>query len=216
MRDPNERMQQTVYPVKSHPNPNGAPVESGWATDIDRVIEKGYRFLDATYTPGGVLFRGMSSGLTAALAAGRCGGFIDDGPLCELERDLGVLFCSQDLSDAVAVSRIWETPDSVVLVFSSDLFVREWAARRAAVLGFAEAGILFRYPFLLRPLELHELTFIVRPAATQSLPPACKQITLPRQAAGNRRECEAAIETMLRESGNAAAKVRFGVEYPSR
>src|SRR5262245_8631351 len=89
---------------------------SGWDPTIDGLRCAGYPFLPLSYRPPGCLVRGISAGLDAGLAAGRFASFDDSRPICRLERELGVLFLSQDLSDAVSVARLWEPkPDHAVL-----------------------------------------------------------------------------------------------------
>ena len=210
----NEHLRQTAYRYDAQPSIEDASRTSGWGEHIDTLLRQGYRFLDATYDPGGALFRGMSSGAATAIHAGKFGYFSDSTPQCALETHLGVLFCSQDLSDAVTVSRIWEASDSAVLVFSSDVFVRQWAVRQAAVMAFAEAGIIFRYPFVLQPLALSDLAIAVRPHGACVAPASCKQIELPSHTAGDRNACLREIEEITRSNNLIAASVRYGVEYP--
>lgn len=208
---------QTAYAADAQPLPGAGAVRSGWAEGIDRLLAGGHRFLDLCYAPGGALFRGMSRGLAEALAAGRFGHFDDPAALSALERELGVVLCSQDLADALAVARPWENPAGVVLVFPSEVFQAEWEARRAAVLGFAEPGVVFRYPFLLRPLAPAELVALVLAPGTAApsgldLP----VVSLPASLAGDRRATEAAARTALEARGLAPARLRGGVEHPRR
>lgn len=191
-------------------------MKSGWADEIDRLMEQGYRFLDATYNRGGVLFRGMSSGAAAAIDAGVCAHFSDSSPQCQFEQEIGVFFCSQDISDAISISRIWENRDSAIMFFPADLFIQEWNAKKSAVMALAEAGIVFRYPFLLRPLTLSELSIVVRPHQSFAASCVCEQVELPKEIEGDRTACDSAVRSLLDARGYKAATLQYGVEYPVR
>ncbi len=137
-------------------------MRSGWHAKIDELLERDYCFLGCRYSDEGYLFRGIRRGLDAMLIAGqwqRC----DDGyPLCQLERELDVYLVSHELSDALSVARLWEHPsDAAILVFPAALFNARWQRHEAAVLGFAEPGVVFRYPFLVQPLRMSDVAGIV-------------------------------------------------------
>lgn len=121
------------------------------------------------YRGDGYLFRGMSSGLGAAIVSDLFGFYEDAGPLCNLERELGVYLFSHELSDAFSVSRLWQTGvDNAVLVFHSEHFDSAWRNRRAAFLGFAEPGVVFKYPFLVEPLQWEQLAYVIVHPATHA------------------------------------------------
>ena len=214
MSTPSRNTRQTVYAYDARALSTRRSIDTGWAQEIGRLIEQGYGFLDATYAPGGVLFRGMSRGVESAIEAGACGHFTHSATQRELEQDIGVFFCSQDLSDALTISRVWENDDSAVVVFPSDLFIHEWVARRAPVMAFAEAGIVFRYPFLLRPLGLDELTLLIRAPRSRVTSTLCEQVVLPDDVRGDRAACESFIKAILESRGHKSAAVTYGVEYP--
>jgi hypothetical protein len=215
MPSPSRNTSQTAYAYDARALPEKCSIKTGWATEIDGLLKQGYGFVGATFTTGGVLFRGMSSGVEAAIAAGVCGHFIDRSPQRQLEQQIGVFFCSQDLSDALTVARMWENPDSAIMVFASDLFRREWAAKQAAVMAFAEAGIIFRYPFLLRPFGLDELRLLIRSPRSRTAAVGCEQVVLPEAVCGDRGACESAVRALMDARGYTAAGVEYGVEYPS-
>lgn len=208
------RARQTVYLYDAIPIQADAPFRSGWAPEIDGLMQQGYGFLDAVFESDGVLFRGMSNGLSSALTSKAFGGFADNGSLCELEQQLNVLFCSQDLSDAINVSRIWETVDSGILVFPSRIFVQEWEARQAAVMAFAEAGIVFKYPFMLRSLVLNEVAVVVRASGAPACCTATNVVDLPPYTSGDRQACEDAVQGIMAEYRLRPTAVRYGVDYP--
>ncbi|MCC7411708.1 MAG: hypothetical protein IT495_08755 [Gammaproteobacteria bacterium] len=150
----------TAYPFNARPR-IAASVRSGWAPAVDRLLERGHTFLPLTYA-GGNLYRGMASGVRAGLTAGYFGVNTGDHPLCALERELGVLLVSQDLADALAVARLWESgADAGVLVFPATVFATRWSAGAAAVLGFAEPGVVFRYPFLVGSLACTDTAMLL-------------------------------------------------------
>ena len=166
MRDTQSSL-TTTYAYNTRPGgARSLSVSSGWAPKIDCLLAEDYQFLGFRFSDNGYLFRGMSRGLANALIAGYFGFFQDPRSLCSLERALNVLFISHELSDAVYVSRLWEArTDSVILVVRSELFNSMWDVKRAAVLGFAEPGMVFKYPFLVDPFPLGNVAyFIVHPS----------------------------------------------------
>lgn len=160
-------MSEGDYRIPTHyrVQPPSAPTTDagGWDAAIVRALETGHRFLPLAYGAGGALFRGACSGLQAALAEGTLGHYEDRSYHGDLERGLGMYLVSQDMSDAVSASRLWEMPDGYIAVFDSGYFNGELEAGRAAVMGFAEAGVVFRYPLLTRPLPLSRLQWLILP-----------------------------------------------------
>jgi hypothetical protein len=207
-------LRQTAYAYDARPLPGATRVECGWADPIGTLIAQGYCFHDARYEPPGVLFRGVGGGVAAWPEAG------DGGPRAEIpwqgdfERQLGVTFCSQDASDALGVSRLWESRDGAVLVLDARVFVREWTARRAAIMAFAEAGVVFRYPFFTRPLCLEDVALVVRPAGGGPVARADREVALPAATCGDRAACEQSLGEILRSRGLVPAALRYGVGYP--
>lgn len=144
-------------------------MRSGWHAKIDELLERDYCFLDRRFSDEGYLFRGISRGLDGMLIAGqwqRC----DDGHrLCQLERELDVYLVSHELSDALSVARLWEhSSDAAIFVFPVALFNARWQQQEAAVLGFAEPGVVFCYPFLVQPLRISDVGGIVVSSQTRT------------------------------------------------
>ena len=143
-----------------------------WHTVFGRLLDQGHIFMGQTYTATGVLFRGMPGGLWKMISSRRLWHSETDNPLCRLERDLDVIFCSEVARDALAVARPWEEQDrdAVILIFSGQIFVERWQARTAAMLGFADVGMVFKYPCLAEPLSWSELYgVVVHPDALAAL-----------------------------------------------
>jgi hypothetical protein len=161
-----------------------------------------------------VFFRGIFDGASRLFQPGGIHLGLNSFGLSELENELGVMFCSQDLSDAMSVSRIWEGGDAAIVVFGVEVFLQEVAGKRAAVIGFAEAGILFRYPFLERPLLCEEVTVVIRPHCAPCSEVAPLQVALPPSVLGDRAASEQAVWDILARYALKPAVVRYGGEYP--
>lgn len=160
----------TAYAYNTRPARGAAPpAASGWHPQIDRLLADDYQFLGYRYAGAGCLYRGVSAGLDETLVARRLTGYDDGRPLCRLEAELGVYLISHDLSDALSVARLWECGDldAAVFVFPAQMFAAAWEARRAAVLGFAEPGVVFKYPFVVEPFALEQAVLIVVPSAVR-------------------------------------------------
>ena len=130
-----------------------------WAEPIDRLLGAGYSFTGWHFGDGGHLFRGVQSGLRAGLAAGVFSHFDGDDELCGVERVMNVTFLSHEPGDAITVARMHESPeDAAILVIPASVFEQALAVGEAAVLAVGDAGIVFRYPLLARPLRLAEVS----------------------------------------------------------
>lgn len=154
----------TAYAYNTRPGARRAQaVPSGWDAQIDRLLAEDYQFLGFRYDGAGCLYRGVSCGLDTALIGRGLGSYDDGRPLARLEAQLGVCLVSHDLPDALSVARLWESgaADAAIYVFAAEVFAEAWEARRAAVLGFAEPGVVFKYPFLVEPPPLDRLALIV-------------------------------------------------------
>lgn len=237
----------TAYAYNTRPGARSAEtVTSGWDPTIDRLLAQDYQFLGCTYAGGGCLFRGVSAGLDAALVDRRLGRYEDERPLCRLEAELGVYLISHDLSDALSVARLWDSGDSdaAVFVLSAQSFADAWEARRAAVLGFAEPGVVFKYPFLVEPPVLEQVELVLvspalrsryeallaetrSPAGQQSLRAAlqwCRtsglwdRIVAPAgdDRGASRQSIEAAADRMLEARRLTSARPRETTVYPKR
>ena len=60
------------------------------------------------------------------------------------------------------MARFWENShDAYIAALRSVDFNAQVKARRAAVLGFAEPGVVFKYPFLTRAPRLFEIEYLI-------------------------------------------------------
>jgi hypothetical protein len=156
------QVQNTVYPLNGRCARAVRHPASGWHAAIAQLIVRDFAFLPLTYATPGYLFRGIDHGLTEAVHSGAFGLNVSMHPLAALERDTAVVFVSQDCSDALAVTRLWENPDeAAILVIPAALFANRHAAGAAAVLAFADPGVVFRYPFFSQPLVLSDVAQII-------------------------------------------------------
>ncbi|MEQ8230667.1 MAG: hypothetical protein RLW61_14250 [Gammaproteobacteria bacterium] len=218
MSSPEDTAQTTVYRDNARAGGRPRRCEPGWDAAIARLVERDYAFLPLRYGGAGMLFRGIASGLGAALAAGRFALSADAHALNALERETGVLFVSQDVSDALAVSRLWEAPrDGAILAIPAAHFARAHAAGSAAVLGFADPGVVFRYPCFAPPLELADVAHvIVHPAAATTvagLAPG-RALVLPRGLPRERTAVADALASALATAGVIAAVAENGARFP--
>lgn len=206
----------TAYAYNTRPGHARRAWRSGWHPKIDELLGLDHGFLGIRYGDSGVLFRGLPCGLAANLDAGRWLPSTDPGPLGSLERQLGVYLLSHDLSDALTVARLWEgREDAAVMVFSAAEFNRRWRNATAAVLGFAEPGMVFRYPFLVEALPVDAVDSIV-------VPTHCGGVTDPRVArppaaiGAGRGDVERWILEMLESRGLCPAQPEATDRYPRR
>ena len=161
----------TAYAWNNRPGTDVVPREqSEWCARIESLLCQDYTFLGIYYEPDAFLFRGMASAVGDVLSGGCVGHFDSEHALSLLERQLGVYFVSHEISDAIATARPWERRhDWAIVVLPSARFTAEWKQRRAAVMGFAEPGVVFRYPILTEPVPISDIAaMIVSPAAQHS------------------------------------------------
>jgi hypothetical protein len=113
----------------------------------------------------------MSSGLAAGLRGDSLGLFEDSNPHARLEQQLAVYFVSQDLSDAITCARLWENLDDAgVLVFDTRVFNAACAAGDAAMMQFAEPGVVFNYPVFSTPFSVEQIhSIFVNPNTYETL-----------------------------------------------
>ena len=199
---------------------------SGWHPSLDRLLASGHIFMGQTYSGTGMLFRGLPDGLMQALDQDSFWLSDADKPLCNLERELGVSFCSEVARDALAVARPWEYPagDVVVLIFPATVFAQRWRERAAATLGFADVGMVFKYPCLVEPLSWADLYGLVVHPDSYSLCedriarlPADKRPYLGMPAAtevSDREAWQAAIDNVLAREAQTAALAETTDDYP--
>lgn len=204
-----------------------AEPDSDWHPAFSRLLGSGHIFLGQTYGETGVLFRGMPTGLSAAIENRAFWQSNGDNPLCRLERELGVIFCSEVARDALAVARPWEqgAEDAILLIFASSIFARRWQRRAAAVLGFADVGMVFKYPCFAEALAWSDLYGLVvhpdRQPACQTmierLPESARPYTTTPAAAVNSRDAWlTAIDELLSKEQQSAAVCESTNEYPRR
>jgi hypothetical protein len=137
------------------------PADCGWDTPIEHLLAAGYTFIPGGYSRDGYLFRGMQSGLLAALNSDCFGWFDGTDEVCRVERAMGVWFFTSDVSDAVTISRLYQQPaDAGILALRADLFHDCLEAGKAAVLAVGDGGMVFRYPLLTRPVTRAEVACI--------------------------------------------------------
>lgn len=160
---PSNNSSQTAYQYNSTNLKSRVEVSNhGWSTPINELLEQRFAFLPLRYEDEHYLFRGMSKGLLRALIDNQFWHFDDSCSVSNFEQDLDILCVSQDFSDAYTYSKLWGlSPDACILVTRASLFNRELDDRQAAILGMAEPGMVFRYPFFTRPLTLDDIALII-------------------------------------------------------
>lgn len=154
---------QTAYEHNAHGAVSDKLVKNhGWSVAINRMIDQRYAFLDLQYEEGGYLFRGMSAGLPDAILSNQFWHYAGDDRGNHLEQELGVLFVSQDFSDALTISRFWEAQwDACIVIFKSNIFNNALTNKNAAMMATAEPGVIFKYPFLCQALLLSDIENII-------------------------------------------------------
>ena len=146
--------QTTGYRYNNRRSPDGGSRQADprWDPAIRLLVERDFAFLPLRYAGDGCLFRGLDATAAEAFLAGELILNRSEHSLAALERDLGVMLMSQDLSDALAVARPWDADGAaLILAIPTREFASAADAGRAAVLGFADPGVVFRYPFLCGP-----------------------------------------------------------------
>lgn len=154
---------QTAYEHNAHGSVSDAQLKKhGWSVEINRMIEQRYAFLGLQYEENGYLFRGMGTALLDAILSGQFWHYAGDDRGNHLEQELGILFVSQDFSDALTVSRLWETQsDACIVIFKSKIFNNALTNKNAAMMATAEPGVIFKYPFLCHALSLSDIDNII-------------------------------------------------------
>lgn len=188
---------------------------SGWHPAFDRLLAGGHSFMGYHYPDAGLLFRGMPSGIKVALADDQIWHRAFDNPLCQLERNLGVLFCSEVARDAMAVARPWESgrEDAGILIFASEVFNQRWRERRAAVLGFADVGMVFKYPCFAEPLRQSDLLAVL---SYPQIPSRFAVEILSPSKPGARESWQVLLDTWLNRQSLVPAMARTTDCYPRR
>jgi hypothetical protein len=154
---------QTAYQFNAHSSASTTTsIDHGWADPINRMLDQRYAFLALQYEGGGYLYRGMSAGLFGTLLNGKIWHYSDSDKATQFEKDLDVILFSQDFSDALTVSKLWEQlADACIIIFRSEIFNQALAAKKAAMLATAEPGVVFKYPFLTYPLNITDIDCLI-------------------------------------------------------
>jgi hypothetical protein len=206
----------TAYAFNTRPGRLRRESHSGWQEKIDELLSLDHSFLGFRYGDAGVLFRGLRSGLAANLASGRWLPSADPGPLGCLERQLGVFLLSHDLSDALTVARLWEGhAEGGVMIFSAAEFNSRWRNAAAAMLGFAEPGVVFKYPFLVEALPMDAVGTIVVATHSDGVSDP-RVVRLPPATGADRGDVERWILEMLQSRGLRPARPVTTDRYPRR
>ncbi|MGB1800879.1 MAG: hypothetical protein ACPHLK_08645 [Gammaproteobacteria bacterium] len=154
---------QTAYEHNAHGSVSNAQVKNhGWSSAINRMIDQRYAFLGLQYEEDGYLFRGMNSGLLDAIVNNQFWHYVGDDRGNHLEKELNVLFVSQDFSDALTVSKLWQAQwDACIIIFKSKIFNNALINKNAAMMATAEPGVIFKYPFLCQALSFSDIEKII-------------------------------------------------------
>ena len=129
---------------------------------IKSLLSRDYSFLPVSYQNSGYLFRGLACGLNAACETGNFSLNQGEHALAHLERELGVILVSADFSDAYSVSQFWDSmDDAVIVMIAADYFADRYRQHQAATLGFAEPGVVFKYPFLYQDIPLVDVDYFI-------------------------------------------------------
>jgi hypothetical protein len=181
-------------------------LEGRWHPAIQALFERDYAFLGYCYGDSGVLFRGIACGVSEMLGAGQWMANCDDSHVGALERGLGVYLLSHELSDALAVARLWQAnEDAAVLVFDAGEYNRRCEQGGAAMLGFAEPGVVFKYPFLVDPLPIAATGVLLLSSAHPPLDDESIALRVPAALLGDRGAVEQWARRVLDERGMNAA-----------
>lgn len=134
----------------------------GWSAAINRLLAQNFAFLPLCYEDDAYLFRGMSCGLLKALLDNYFWHFNESLHVSRFEQELDILCVSQDFSDSYTYSQLWgHNPDACIVITRASTFNKQLHSRNAAILGMAEPGVVFRYPFFTQPLTLQDIELIV-------------------------------------------------------
>lgn len=210
----------TIYPNRQQRRAESVP-DPQWASPVQQLLKNNYAFLPLTYTAPGYLFRGVSN-LPEVISTAVLDLEPGDHALARLERELGVVMMSADVSDALAVSRVWtDEPGRAVVVLKADAFADYYKRRAAAVLGFADPGVVFRYPFMLGPLPLSVVqALVVHGNAHRLTETLLKEIPHPPQLLGctgaepTRQSFEQALTALLEAENLIPAQSKPAADYP--
>ena len=169
----------TAYDSNTRPHHDLNPVTYGNNKKIRKLLHDDFAFLPISYRNPGFLFRGLEVGLSDACTTGYFALNRGAHSLAHLERELNVILVSADFSDAFSVTRIWEAhEDAVIMALPADYFWVRYQQHQAATLGFAEPGVVFKYPFLCEAIALQDIAcFIIGPHHAAKLTNALVRLT---------------------------------------
>ena len=157
-----ETAQTTAYQSNTRESLGLKTVQYARNDKIRTLLENDYAFLPVSYRAPGFLFRGLESGMCDGIREGKFALNNGSHSLAALERELGVVLVSADFSDALSVSRLWESnDDGGILIIPASAFDKHYSAHNAAVLGFAEPGVVFKYPFFANPIPVNEIAYLI-------------------------------------------------------
>lgn len=206
----------TAYAHNTRPRAPGRRRLAGhWHPAIQSLFERDYSFLGYAYEGSGVLFRGLARDVTAMHQAGRWVTNLDDSHVGALERELGVYLLSHELSDALAVARLWASRENAaVLVFDAVEFSQRCQLGNAAMLGFAEPGVVFKYPFIVEPLPTTATRLLLLSCGHPRLEDEAGVLRVPEPLLGDRSAVERwACQALQERAMTAALPVSTG-NYP--
>ena len=154
--------QTTAYQSNTRESCNRTIVQYAQNDKIKSLLENDYAFLPLSYRAPGFLFRGLDSGINDGIRKGEFALNEGSHSLAALERELGVVLVSADFSDALSVSRLWEGhDDGGILVIPASTFDKHYIQHNAATLGFAEPGVVFKYPFFTNPIPINDIAYLI-------------------------------------------------------
>lgn len=156
-----DRLRSTQLYRPGVDNPDFSYSSGQWTTPIDRLLAARYSFLPFRYSNNGYLFRGMQTGAGNSITNNTFGYFAGDDELCLVEQSMNVFFLTQDISDAITVSRLFECPDDGCIIAIRAKFFNDCLENHsAAVLGIGDGGMVFRYPFITSFLVTNQIDYI--------------------------------------------------------
>ena len=190
-----------------------------WSPIINSLLAAGYSFMPCRFSDDGWLFRGLQSGLDHGCGTGSFGYFDGNDEMAGVEQAMGVYFLTNELSDAMTVSRLYDSPpDGGIVALHASVFNQSLDDGRAAVLAVGDGGIVFRYPFLTAPLEMTDIArvFVTRPAADRLASAGRPADGITVLQGRDRRELETSLQEAARHLGISAAMPRRCSHYPVR
>jgi len=193
------------------------PAGCGWDTPIEHLLSAGYSFISGDYSRDGYLFRGIQSGLRAALAGEYFDWFDGADEMSRVEQAMGVWFLTSEVSDAVTASRLHEQPaDGGVLAIPAALFHDCLDRGEAAVLAVGDGGMVFRYPLLTRPVATANVACIFASPAFEPGVAEVREHRLVTLAGITRTELERELASHLVARGLSPASPVPARSYPRR